>query len=190
MSKRKPYNPKKLQQLALSKAHQLYTLSMTFMVDDVNESIDKWRSENNWTEKESTPKHVVYEVYHGDLIICLRNELIPLVQEWFFGIDSHYYNLETDEALTVPYQFTTPLMSFEEFRFGSEIKVNRGHGLKTRWKGINDELNQMLLAEVPEGFIRVKSQALLQVKTKFNSPVDYQHFIFAKQLRDASKKAA
>ena len=48
------------------------------------------------------------------------------------------------------FQFQMPLMSFEEFRFGSElIKVDRGHGMKTRWKGINEELNKLLEEEVP-----------------------------------------
>jgi len=169
----------------------MHTLEMTFNIDEVNDSIDNWRASNGLVEKEHTPKHVVYEVYHGDLIICLKNLLIPLEQEWFLGVDSHYFNHETEDVLTVPFQFQMPLMSFEEFRFGSElIKVDRGHGMKTRWKGINEELNKLLEEEVPQGFERIRSDALLRVTTKFNNVTDYLYFKEAKMARELLGVAA
>lgn len=192
MKKRnKKYNPNKLAQKYVVDAHKMHTLEMTFNIDEVNDSIDKWRASNGLVEKEHTPKHVVYEVYHGDLIICLKNLLIPLEQEWFLGVDSHYFNYETEEVLTVPFQFQMPLMSFEEFRFGSElIKVDRGHGMKTRWKGINEELNKLLEEEVPQGFERIRSDALLRVITKFNNVTDYLYFKEAKMVRELLGVAA
>ncbi len=184
MKKRnKKYNPNKVANLYKSQSAQLHVLEMSFNIDEVNENIDAWREENNLVDKELTPKHVVYDVYHGDLIIALKNLLIPLEQEWFLGVDSHYYNSETDEVLTVPTQFQMPKMSFEHFRFGSELKVDRGCGLKTRWKGINDELNSILLQEVPNGFSRVRSDALLRVETAFNNAQDYFYFKQARELR-------
>lgn len=177
------YNPKKRIHQLQAKANQLHTLEMTFCVDEVNNHVDTWRNEHGVEDRELTPKSVVYDVYHGDLIICLKNLLIPLEQEWFLGIDSHFYNAETEEVLTLPAQFTTPVMSFEEFRFGSEIKINRGNGLKTRWKGVNQELNDILEADAPEGFERIRSDALFRVTTKFNNLVDYQYFKQAKALR-------
>ena len=192
MKKRnKKYNPNKLAQKYVVDAHKMHTLEMTFNIDEVNDSIDNWRASNGLVEKEHTPKHVVYEVYHGDLIICLKNLLIPLEQEWFLGVDSHYFNHETEDVLTVPFQFQMPLMSFEEFRFGSElIKVDRGHGMKTRWKGINEELNKLLEEEVPQGFERIRSDALLRVITKFNNVADYLYFKEAKMARELLGVAA
>ena len=158
---------------------------MTFTVDEVNRSVDKWLAENNMVERKATPKHVVYDVYHGNLIIALNNRLIPLEQEWFLGVDSHYFNYETEEVLTVPFQFNTPLMSFDEFRFGSTtVKMPRGSGIYTRWKGINDELNELLLSEVPVGFERIRSDALMRVTTKFNNVADYIYFKEAKIARE------
>ena len=192
MKKRnKKYNPNKLAQKYVADAHKMHTLEMTFNIDEVNDSIDNWRASNGLVEKEHTPKHIVYEVYHGDLIICLKNLLIPLEQEWFLGVDSHYFNHETEDVLTVPFQFQMPLMSFEEFRFGSElIKVDRGHGMKTRWKGINEELNKLLEEEVPQGFERIRSDALLRVTTKFNNVTDYLYFKEAKMARELLGVAA
>ena len=192
MKKRnKKYNPNKLAQKYVADANKMHTLEMTFNIDEVNDSIDNWRASNGLVEKEHTPKHVVYEVYHGDLIICLKNLLIPLEQEWFLGVDSHYFNHETEDVLTVPFQFQMPLMSFEEFRFGSElIKVDRGYGMKTRWKGINEELNKLLEEEVPQGFERIRSDALLRVITKFNNVADYLYFKEAKMARELLGVAA
>ena len=185
MKKRnKKYNPNKIGNLYQSQANQTHVLEMSFNIDDVNESIDTWREENDLADKELTPKHVVYDVYHGDLIICLKNLLIPVEQEWFFGVDSHYYSVEQDEVLTIPTQFQMPKMSFEQFRFGCDLKVDRGAGIKTRWKGINDELNTVLEQEVPLGFERVRSDALLRVETAFNNVSDYLYFKQAKLLRN------
>ena len=185
MKKRnKKYNPNKMANLYKSQSQQLHALEMSFNIDEVNENIDAWREENDLADKELTPKHVVYDVYHGDLIICLKNLLIPLEQEWFFGVDSHYYSVEKDEVLTVPTQFQMPKMSFERVRFGWDSTVDRGHGLKTRWKGISEELGAILEQETPEGFERVRSDALLRVETAFNNVEDYLYFKQAKVLRE------
>ncbi len=159
-----------------------YTLSMSFCVDEVNTVIDKYRAETGLQDAEQTPEHVAYSVYHGDLIICLKNILIPLDQEWHLGVDSHYYNAETDDVMTVPVQFQMPKMSFNEFKFGSTLAVDRGHGLKTRWKGINEELNAILLADVPIGYDRVRSDAKLTCVTGFTNYECLKEFNFVKKV--------
>ena len=159
-----------------------YELSMTFLVDEVNDVVEQYREEHNLENAEATPEHVAYSVYHGDLIICLKNILIPLDQEWLLGIDSHYYNAETDEVMTVPVQFQMPKMQFNEFKFGSKLAVDRGHGLKTRWRGINEELNEILLTDVPVGFTRVRSDAKLSCFTGFTDYSCLKEFNFIKKI--------
>ena len=159
-----------------------YELSMTFCVDEVNTVVDQYREEQQLEDAEMTPEHVAYSVYNGDLIICLKNLLIPLDQEWHLGVDSHYYNPETDEVMTVPVQFQMPKMHFNEFKFGSKLAVDRGHGLKTRWRGINDELNEIILAEVPVGFNRVRSDAKLTCWTGFTDYNCLKEFNFVKKV--------
>lgn len=167
------------QQLA---AQGPYELSMTFCIDEVNSVVDEYREEQALADEEMTPEHVAYSVYHGDLIICLKNLLIPLDQEWHLGVDSHYYNPETDEVMTVPVQFQMPKMNFNEFKFGSKLSVDRGHGLKTRWRGINEELNEILLADVPVGFNRVRSDAKLSCLTGFTDYNCLKEFNFVKKV--------
>ena len=103
-------------------------------------------------------------------------------QEWLLGIDSHYYNAETDEVMTVPVQFQMPKMPFNEFKFGSKLAVDRGHGLKTRWRGINEELNEILLTDVPVGFTRVRSDAKLSCFTGFTDYSCLKEFNFIKKI--------
>lgn len=159
-----------------------YELSMTFCVDEVNEVIDKYREESGLKDAELTPEHVAYMVYKGDLIICLKNILIPLSQEWTLKVDSYYFNQETDDEMTVSVEFEMEEMPFNEFKFGSKLKVDRGHGLKTRWKGINQELNDLLLAEVPEGYERTRSEAKLTCITGFTDYKCLQEFNFVKRV--------
>jgi hypothetical protein len=159
-----------------------YTLSMSFCVDEVNQVIEEYRVEAGLKDAEMTPEHIAYSVYHGDLIICLKNILIPLDQEWHLGVDSHYYNAETDRVMSVPVQFQMPKMSFNEFKFGSNLAVDRGYGLKTRWKGINTELNEILLADVPIGFDRVRSEAKLTCITGFTDYNCLKEFNFVKKI--------
>lgn len=159
-----------------------YTLSMSFCVDEVNQVIEEYRVEAGLKDAEMTPEHIAYSVYHGDLIICLKNILIPLDQEWHLGVDSHYYNAETDQVMSVPVQFQMPKMSFNEFKFGSNLAVDRGYGLKTRWKGINTELNEILLADVPIGFDRVRSEAKLICITGFTDYNCLKEFNFVKKI--------
>ncbi|OCY48705.1 hypothetical protein [Acinetobacter pittii] len=159
-----------------------YELSMTFCVDEVNEVIDKYREETGLEDAELTPEHVAYMVYKGDLIICLKNILIPLSQEWTLNVDSFYFNQETEDEMTVSVEFEMEEMPFNEFKFGSKIKVDRGHGLKTRWKGINQELNDLLLAEVPEGYERTRSEAKLTCITGFTDYKCLQEFNFVKRV--------
>lgn len=159
-----------------------YELSMTFCVDEVNEVVDDYREETGLEDAEMTPEHIAYSVYHGDLIICLKNILIPLDQEWHLGIDSHFYNAETDDVMTVPVQFQMPKMPFNEFKFGSTLAIDRGHGLKTRWKGINDEINAILLADVSLGYERVRSDAKLTCVTGFTNYECLKEFNFVKKI--------
>ncbi|WP_445345222.1 hypothetical protein [Acinetobacter bohemicus] len=61
------------------------------------------------------------------------------------------------------------------------IAVHRGQGLKTRWRGINQELNEILLADVPLGFERVRSDAKLSCSTGFTDYNCLKEFNFVKK---------
>lgn len=155
---------------------------MVFNVDEVNEKIDEYRAESGLEDAEETPSWVVYSVYHGDLIILLKEVLIPLEQEWFFGIDNHYFNYETGDVMTLPLQVQTPKMSWKEFRFGSTLHVDRGAGIKTRWQGIGKEIDDFMAQEAPEGYTRIRSDAKVSVMTGFCNTECKTEFNFIKKI--------
>jgi hypothetical protein len=51
-------------------------------------------------------------------------------------------------------------------------------------------LNRLLEEEVPQGFERIRSDALLRVITKFNNVTDYLYFKEAKMARELLGVAA
>lgn len=155
---------------------------MIFNVDEVNQKIDQYRDEAGLEDVEETPSWVVYSVYHGDLIILLKEVLIPLEQEWFFGIDSHYFNYETGDVITLPLQIQTPKMTWKEFRFGSTKHVDRGAGIKTRWKGIGLEIDEFMESDAPEGYTRIRSDAKVSVMTGFSNSDCQNEFNFIKKI--------
>lgn len=155
---------------------------MVFNVDEVNEKIDQYREESGLEDAEETPSWIVYSVYHGDLIILLKEVLIPLEQEWFFGIDSHYFNYETGDVITLPLQIQTPKMSWREFRFGSTQHVDRGAGVKTRWQGIGKEIDNFMESDAPEGYKRIRSDAKVSVMTGFCNADCKAEFNFIKKI--------
>lgn len=60
-----------------------YELSMTFLVDEVNDVVEQYREEHNLENAEATPEHVAYSVYHGDLIICLKTFLFLWIRNGY-----------------------------------------------------------------------------------------------------------
>ena len=53
---------------------------------------------------------------------------------------------------------------------GCEVKVNRGAGIKTRWKGLQDEMIDHWKNEgCPDGYELVKSEAMLKAQAKFKN---------------------
>ena len=55
-------------------------------------------------------------------------------------------------------------------------------GLRQDGKGINEELNDLLLAEVPEGYDRVRSDAKLTCVTGFTNYECLKEFNFVKKV--------
>lgn len=145
MKKRnKKYNPNKLGQIKLSKEAQfranwkandvLYEFQMDFVVEHVNKAINDYAEENNLPDDAYVPAHVTIGAYEEqDLIIALKQQLIKTPESWEIGIDSHFYNLETDEILTVPFALTLPPMTHAELMNGCSAKVHSWMASRQLW---------------------------------------------------------
>lgn len=203
MKKRnKKYNPNKFAQIKLSKEAQLqaqwkacnvlYEFQMDFVVEHVNSVINKYAEENNLPEDAYVPAHVTVGAYEEqDLIIALKQQLIKTPESWEIGIDSHFYNLETDEMLTIPFALNLPAMTHAELMSGCSAKVHLVYGIKTvvgEWEGLQKEMIKNWEKQgIPDGFELVQSQVRMIAQAHFRDFLSYCQFQTYLSLRDAGK---
>ena len=199
MASKRKYNQNKRLHQAQSKAamqrkeweevNQVYELKMDFVVEDVNRIINDYAKENGLSDDDYVPSHVVVEAYdEQDLIIALKKQLIATPDIWEIGIDSHFYNLETDDMLTIPFSLTMPAMTHAELMGGCEQKVYEVDGVKVKkadeWKGLQAEMIANWEKQgIPDGFELIKSQVRIIAHARFKCLATYKDFEHAVELR-------
>ncbi|WP_151825592.1 hypothetical protein [Acinetobacter ursingii] len=194
----KKYDPSRAQRIHLqylseserSKAelvNRLYEFEMQFEIEDINRKLDNYALQNGWNrENEYCPEWVVIDAYdQQDLIIALKMTQLKTPEYWEIGIDAHFYNEEKHDVYTIPFYIELPEMSHPNLMAGCDVRVNRGNGLKTRWKGIQTELDDHWQAiGIPEGYVLVKSQAHFKAQAKFLNYQMYTEHNYFLHLRD------
>lgn len=176
MKKRnKKYIPlaQKQERVIKAKLAQTYEFDMEFVIEEVSKKIDEWHAENNLPEDEycHCPEWLVIDAYkQQDLIIALKMTQIQDPEYWEIGIDSHFLNAEKEDVYTIPFSIELPQMSHVELMNDCDVKVNRGAGIKTRWKGLQNEMLDHWEREgIPDGYELVKSQVYIKAHAKFKS---------------------
>ena len=167
----------------------LYEFDMSFVVEDVNKIIHDFVDSNGLSDEDYVPAYVTIGAYESqDLIIALKMTNIKAPEFWEVGIDSHFYSKELDNVLTIPFSLDIPKMSHAELMAGSEIKVNRGAGLKTRWKGLQAEMiDNWEEHGIPEGYELIKSQVYIKAQAHFNNHDAYKKHHNLLHLRDTDR---
>lgn len=184
-SKRK-YNPNKLLNMQRAKAGLLYEFDMTFCIEEVNQKIDAYREANGLDGDAYCPEWLVIETYEQqDLIIALKMSQVKSPEYWEIAIASHFLNEELNDVKTINFYVELPEMSHADLMNGCEVKVNRGAGIKTRWKGLQDEMIKNWETEtMPDGYELVKSQVFLKAQARFHDVKMYNEHNFLLRLRD------
>lgn len=164
----------------------LYEFDMEFEIEHVNKIIQDFAEENNLADDDFVPEYVVIDAYEEqDLIIALKMMNIKAPEFWEIGIDSHFYSEEKDDVLTIPFSLDVPAMSHAELMAGCEVKVNRGAGIKTRWKGLQAEMIDNWKDQgIPEGYELIKSQVYIKAQAHFNNYQAYKDHHDLLFLRD------
>lgn len=123
-----------------------HTFSMEFILERVKEKLQAFHDQHGLTLDTQDkgifiPESVVIDAYNqDDLIIALKLQQVTCM-DWLVGVDTHLYNRETDEVLTVPFQVRLDGLTYLEVNHGAKVSVERKGGFKTRWKGLEKELN-------------------------------------------------
>lgn len=193
----KKYDPAKAQRIHVQslidqekakaeRINKLYEFEMQFVVEEVNRKIDDFALSNGWGRDQYCPEWVVIEAYEQqNLIIALKMTQLKTPEYWEVGIDAHFFNEDKHDVYTIPFYIELPEMSHPDLMNGCEVKVNRGSGLKTRWKGLQAELDDHWKATgIPEGYVLVKSQAHFKAHAKFLNYQMYTEHNYLLHLRD------
>ena len=186
MSSKRKYNPNKLLNIQRAKAGLLYEFDMTFCIEDVNRKIDAYREANVLADDVYCPEWLVIETYEQqDLIIALKMSHVKNPEYWEIAIASHFINEDATDVKTIDFYVELPEMSHAELMNGCEVKVNRGAGIKTRWKGLQDEMIKNWETEtMPDNYSLVESQVLIKAQARFHDIKMYNEHNLLLKLRD------
>jgi hypothetical protein len=186
MSSKRKYNPNKLINIQRAKAGLLYEFDMTFCIEDVNRKIDAYREANVLADDAYCPEWLVIETYEQqDLIIALKMSQVKNPEYWEIAIASHFINEDATDVKTIDFYVELPEMSHAELMNGCEVKVNRGAGIKTRWKGLQDEMIKNWETEtMPDDYSLVESQVLIKAQARFHDIKMYNEHNLLLKLRD------
>lgn len=163
----------------------LYEFDMSFIIEDVNKELTAYAEECDLKSDEYVPEFVVVRAYkEQDLIIALKMTNIGTPKYWEIGIDSHFYNKNTDDVLTIPFAIELPEMAHMDLMSGCKLPVMRKGGIKTRWKGLQQEMiDNWEDHGIPKDFDLIQSQVYVKAQAHFYSFDSYKehHLLIAKR---------
>lgn len=74
---------------------------------------------------------------------CLSLGYVSTLQTWFYRVVHEVVDPATNEVYEIENTFNPPKMTFTELRDGCKIAIDRGHGLKSRWRGMVKETTDL-----------------------------------------------
>ena len=188
MKKRnKKYIPlaEKARRKVASKLGLTYEFDMEYEIEAVNRAVDDWREQYSVAEDVYCPEWVAIDIYQQqDLIIALKMQQLQDPTYWQIGIDSYFHNSETDDIKAIPFSIELPEMSYMDLLNGGAVSVDRGNGIKTRWKGLQNEMIANWETENNSGYEVVKSLVYIKVEAKFKDARMLSEFEYMIKMRD------
>lgn len=176
MKRNKKYNPNKISNIIQFKSAQKHKLWMRYdnqLIDNITAEFLKDHVD------EDVPTALLYPHIEGDLIIAIKHRLIDLNQKWHIKLV-----FELDDGTEAELNFDLPKAQLKDIKTDSAtFKIDRGAGIKTRWKGLDKEVEEALKPLEAEGVGCIRTWAYISVETAFKSKADYSYFVQEKQLR-------
>lgn len=191
MSKpRKKYNPNKVKQIIQAKKLQakqqqdkllqpLYEFTMEYKLEDILQNLFSL-SEKYGYEKGTVnlPSHIVLEAYeYRDLVVAINRNYLKTPEYWEISAQTVYFDEEANDVIAVPFYIELPSMRYLEISRPSDLKVNRGGGIKTRWRGLNTEIKENEKSEnIPSSYKRLYTNIRMTAHAQFRDIIAYQQF--------------
>ena len=176
MKRNKKYNPNKVSNIIQMKSMQAQKLWMKYDNALIDEITAEWLKKN---DKEDVPTALLYPHIEGDLIIAIKHRLISLEQKWNIKL-----TLELSDDTEAELIFDLPKVHMKDIKTDSAtFKIDRGNGIKTRWKGLDKEVEDAIKPLESEGLACLRTWAYISVETSFKSKAVYLYFVQEKTLR-------
>lgn len=176
MKRNKKYNPNKVSNIIQMKSMQAQKLWMKYDNALIDKITAEWLGKN---DKEDVPTALLYPHIEGDLIIAIKHRLISLEQKWNIK-----FTLELSDDTEAELIFDLPKVHMKDIKTDSAtFKIDRGNGIKTRWKGLDKEVEDAIKPLELEGLACLRTWAYISVETSFKSKADYSYFVQEKTLR-------
>lgn len=172
------------------KVDVLYEFNMKFTIEKVNDIVGDYADAHNLSDSDYVPAHVTVGAYEcQDLIIAMKKQMIKTPEYWEVGIDSHFYNAELDDVLTIPFFLDIPSMSHEELMKGKNIRVYLIDGEFKKvlgdWRGLQNEMIANWEREgIPDGYELIQSQTSITAFAHFKDYENYDNFHYFLRKRD------
>lgn len=170
-----------------------YHLDMKWDLKDAETTLNLYCAFNGIDEnaKGQMPLHVLQGAYKGDLIIALRENLIPELQNFKIEITCKA-RLMDDHSVVVdvkPFResFHDNPIPYAVFMSGLEYGKfyhKRHGGIKTVWKGLTDEWKAHLDEQYSDDYEIFDSKATLSCETYFRSQINEGIFKRLKAKRE------
>lgn len=175
----------------LNLLRQPYKLDMVFSFEKSQDMMNQFFINHGFEINQAgifLPESVVINAYNqGDLIIALKMQQVKC-ENWLVGVDTHCYNYDTGEVVTIPFQAKIEGMNYIEIFSPMPAMVNRGAGIKTRWKGLEDELNDAYAEYGDRGFTVIRTEMKFIGECYFLSQSLYEEFIFMRNAKELPAK--
>lgn len=157
-----------------------YHLDMKWDLKDAETTLNLYCAFNEIDENNrgKMPLHVLQGAYKGDLIIALRENLIPEPQNFKIEITCKA-RLVDDHSVVVPVKpyrehFKDQPIPFAVFmsglKYGKFYHKSQG-GIKTQWRGLTEEWTAHLDEQYSHDYEVFDSKATLSCETEFRSQI-------------------
>jgi len=170
-----------------TKVNKIYELESTYCIEDSEKIINSFFLENGFQINQKgifVPEKTILKAHnYSDLIIGLKMQQVEC-EDWELSVETYFYNLETHEHKAIPFTISLRGIGYFEIYQELKIKVDRGAGIKTRWQGLEKELQKAYKEENLEGFTKARTEVHLVGQCKFRHIDAYEEFKYLQDLRD------
>lgn len=115
--------------------------------------------------------------YKGPLFFCLTQNLIDRIHEWKITMSFDVEDPETLDIFELNQTFNLPEMSLDEMRLGCKVVIDRGAGIKTRWKGLDKEARDLFKSSDYQNFNKISGTCRVEISTAFPNKECYDLFL-------------